>query len=342
MNDDDEDGGRRLIKRHDQFAKYLLDQPGIADAFLRERLPAAVSANLSDAVAVDRSESFVDAALRERRGDRVYSLGTRAGDPLLAWAVVEHKSQPDGNALPQLLTHVSGAAVKGAVRRVLPDGGVWMVPIPVFAIILYHGTRKWSLPTRLLDAYGVPEGMTEAGLLDFRYVLIDLETIADDDLSRHPDLQAGLLVLKYAGHDADPRETLERLLTIGAGAGLMVVMALVRYLFLAADSLDRAHLKMVLGRIVPEESEMIMSNALREYMAEARAEGVLVGEAKGKAEGKAEMLLRLLGRRFGPLPPETANRIRAASIEELDRWAETIFDARTLDAVFAEVRQPNH
>jgi hypothetical protein len=304
----------------------------------------------TDAAAVDRSESFVDAALRERRGDRVYSLGTRTGDPLLAWAVVEHKSQPDGNALPQLLTHVSGAAVKGAVRRVLPDGGVWMVPIPVFAIILYHGTRKWSLPTRLRDAYGVPDGMAEAGLLDFRYVLIDLETIADDELSRHPDLQAGLLMLKYAGHDADPRETLERLLTIGAGAGLLVIMALVRYLFLAADSLGRAQLKMVLGRIVPEESEMIMSNALREYMAEARAEGVILGKtegkaegkAEGRAEGKAEMLLRLLGRRFGTLPPETTEWIRAASVEELDRWAETIFDARTLDAVFAEVRQPNH
>jgi hypothetical protein len=50
MNDESEvdAGERRLIKRHDQFAKYLLDQPGIADAFLRERLPAAVSANLSD------------------------------------------------------------------------------------------------------------------------------------------------------------------------------------------------------------------------------------------------------------------------------------------------------
>ncbi|WP_158047485.1 Rpn family recombination-promoting nuclease/putative transposase [Skermanella pratensis] len=334
---DGEDGKRRLVSRHDQFAKYLLDQPGIADAFLWERLPPAVAANLSDAAAVDRSESFVDAALRERRGDRVYSLSTRIGDPLLTWALVEHKSTPHINSLPQLLTYVSGAAVRGAVRRVMQDGSIWMVPVPVYAIILYHGTRPWSLPTRLRDAYGVPGGMVEAGLLDFGYVLIDLETIADDELSRHPDLQAGLLVLKYASRDADPGETLERLLTIGAGAGLAVIVSVVRYLFSAAETLDRQHLKTILGGIVPEESEMIMSNALREVMAEARAEGAILGEAKGKAQGKAEMLLRQLGRRFGPVPEETAQRVRAASMDDLDRWAETIFDAPTLDAVFNDL-----
>ena len=39
-------GDRRLLRRHDQFAKMLLDQPGIADTFLRERLPAGVAALL--------------------------------------------------------------------------------------------------------------------------------------------------------------------------------------------------------------------------------------------------------------------------------------------------------
>ena len=41
--DTTEDGDRpRLIRRHDQFAKQLLDQSGLADIFLREWLPAAL------------------------------------------------------------------------------------------------------------------------------------------------------------------------------------------------------------------------------------------------------------------------------------------------------------
>jgi predicted transposase YdaD len=95
---------------------------------------------------------------------------------------------------------------------------------------------------------------------------------------------------------------------------------------------------------------MIMSNALREYMAEARAEGVRVGKAEGKvagkaegraegiAEGKAEMLLLQLTRRFGPPSSEATRRVRAASVEELDRWADTIIDAPSLDAVFNDLR----
>ncbi|QQP89171.1 DUF4351 domain-containing protein [Skermanella sp. TT6] len=140
-----------------------------------------------------------------------------------------------------------------------------------------------------------------------------------------------------AGRDADPPETLERLLTVGAEAGLAVIVSVVRYLFSAAETLDRQHLRTILGRIVPEESEMIMSNALREVMAEARAEGVILGEAKGEDRGKAEVLLRQLGQRFGAVPEEVAQRVRAASMDDLDRWAETIFDAPTLDAVFNDL-----
>ena len=335
---DDGGGGRRLIRQHDQFAKQLLDQPGVADAFLRERLPAAVAACLSDAPAVDRSESFIDAALRERRGDRLYALSTRNGDPLRVLVLCELKSAPDQGTFPQVLGYLGAAAVRGAVRRVLPDGTVLMVPVPVYAVVLYHGTRTWSLPTRLRDAYGMPAGLVDAGLLDFGYVLVDLGAIADHELSRHPELQAGLLVLKYAGRDADPQETLERLLSVAAGAGLTVVVSVVRYLFGAAETLDRERLRAMLARIVPKEDEMVVSIALREYLDEARAEALAVGRAEGRAEAKADMLLRQLARRFGPLPEGAVRRVRGASLKELDRWADDIFDAPTLEAMLGDCR----
>ena len=59
------------------------------------------------------------------------------------------------------------------------------------------------------------------------------------------------------------------------------------------------------------------------------------GRAEGKAEGRAETLLRQLQRRFAPLPPSIEPRLRSASLVELDRWADRILDATTLDAVFA-------
>jgi len=347
MTDDtDADGGRRLVRNHDQFAKQLLEQPGHADAFLRERLPQGVAARLTAAPAVDRSESFIDPLLGEHRGDRVFSLETDTGTPILVWTMIEHKSRPEPDGLIQTLTGLAGIAARGAVRRENPDRSVWRAPAPVFAVVLYHGARRWTLPMSLAEAYGLPAELVGAGLLDFRYTLVDLGTIPDAELSRHPPLQAGLLVLKYAVRDDDPMQTLERLVAAAAGAGLTEVVLVVRYLFKASEFADRTRLRQVLARILPGQEDEVMSTVAQELMAEGEAKGLVKGRAEGRAEGRVEgraegkvdILLRLLGRRFGPVAPEIAARVRAADAGQLDIWADRVLDAETLDAVFAETR----
>ena len=60
------------------------------------------------------------------------------------------------------------------------------------------------------------------------------------------------------------------------------------------------------------------------------------GIAKGKAEGRAEVLLKLLTLKFGPLPDGVAQRLQAASVDELDRWTERVLSAKSLAEVFAD------
>lgn len=68
-------------------------------------------------------------------------------------------------------------------------------------------------------------------------------------------------------------------------------------------------------------------NGMQKWLLQERTEG--------KIEGRAEVLLRLLRRRFGDLPTEIAQRVTIATIPDLDRWADRILDARSLDEVFA-------
>lgn len=63
-------------------------------------------------------------------------------------------------------------------------------------------------------------------------------------------------------------------------------------------------------------------------------EGKVEGKALGIAEGRAERLARLLQRRFGPLPGWVETRLREATPAPLDTWADRVFDATLLDAVF--------
>lgn len=58
------------------------------------------------------------------------------------------------------------------------------------------------------------------------------------------------------------------------------------------------------------------------------------GQAKGRAEGRAEMLVRLLTRKFGPLPDAAQTKITTASVQRLDEWADRLLTATTLDEIF--------
>jgi hypothetical protein len=63
-------------------------------------------------------------------------------------------------------------------------------------------------------------------------------------------------------------------------------------------------------------------------------EGFGKGRLEGETRGRAETLLRLMRRRFGTVPDAAVERVHAAGIEDLDRWADAVLDAPSLDAVF--------
>jgi hypothetical protein len=56
---------------------------------------------------------------------------------------------------------------------------------------------------------------------------------------------------------------------------------------------------------------------------------------QGYERGQRAVLLRLLARRFVAVPEPIAARIDRAGTEEIERWAERLLDAASLDDVFA-------
>jgi hypothetical protein len=56
--------------------------------------------------------------------------------------------------------------------------------------------------------------------------------------------------------------------------------------------------------------------------------------AQGRAEGESMLLCRLLVQKFGALDSATNQRLRAASTAELERWAERVLTATSLDEMF--------
>lgn len=73
--------------------------------------------------------------------------------------------------------------------------------------------------------------------------------------------------------------------------------------------------------------------------AEGREQGILQGMQQGmligEQKGELTVLQRQLTRRFGSLDAATSERLRNASSDELEHWADNFVDARTLDEVFS-------
>jgi flagellar biosynthesis/type III secretory pathway protein FliH len=71
-------------------------------------------------------------------------------------------------------------------------------------------------------------------------------------------------------------------------------------------------------------------------MEEGLQQGIQQGTERGERIGEAKVVERQLARRFGPLAAETRARLQAATLEQLDRWADRLLDAATLEEVFSD------
>ena len=88
------------------------------------------------------------------------------------------------------------------------------------------------------------------------------------------------------------------------------------------------------GEVMETIAQMLESRGMERGLQQGLREGRQEGRQEGMAQGERELLLRLLGRRFGELPMAVRERVTAVQTPELDRWAEQLLAAASLDEVF--------
>jgi predicted transposase YdaD len=63
---------------------------------------------------------------------------------------------------------------------------------------------------------------------------------------------------------------------------------------------------------------------------EGLEEGLQEGRQEGRQEGEVALLMRLLRKRFGELPPSVSDRLKLAQPAQLERWGDRLLEARSL------------
>jgi hypothetical protein len=111
--------------------------------------------------------------------------------------------------------------------------------------------------------------------------------------------------------------------------GQEALMRLLSFLMAVSD-VPQHRLVEVAAHIHESAEAMFVSTAEK-----LRREGFAEGKAEGQVEGSVGLLLRLLARRFGPLPEPVVARVKQGATADLELWADRVLTAATLYEVLA-------
>jgi|GEM_PF-1412391 len=332
---------------HDHLFKAVFSRPSEAASLLSAHLPPELVAAIQwDQLACLRA-SFEEADGTSPEADLLFSVplvgasGDSDGEPqeIEIAILFEHQSTPDDRMPLRLLGYMlrifESQLAERARRR----------PVPVVPIVLYHGERPWTAPTRFVDWLNLPP--VHARLLsdfipDFRHVLETRRPPRPDAYLGSDIVRFVRLVLDHGRTDAffpsfDAwAEVIVRIDQDADTQGVFPILATaVKYLYrVRADAAEP--LTEALERIGARGFKEIAMNTYEQAIEKGEKRGVQQ-ERELNLRTQRQLLIRLCTKRFGPIPPHALSLIDVATQEMLASCLETMFTAQTLDEVFADI-----
>jgi predicted transposase/invertase (TIGR01784 family) len=186
---------------HDAFFKDMMADSELAGQLIREHLPSSFTGLIADEAPELVPGSFVDDELRQHISDVLHRLKLKDGGAAYIYTLFEHKSQPDPMTPFQLLRYM-----EKIWSKLIRDGE--NLPLPtIIPLVIYHGERKWNVPTSFLEMQQELPGDMRKYQVNFAYELVDLSQMDDERMSDNPRLASFLLALKH-GRNSDVEDHL--------------------------------------------------------------------------------------------------------------------------------------
>ena len=318
---------------HDAFFRDAMSRRDVAADFLRQYLPAGVARHLDLETLTIAKDTFVSDDQARQYSDLLYEVKLHGRGDGLVYFLFEHKSFHDRFTALQLLRYM---AEIWELRRRQRKAATLPLIIPV---VVYHGRKRRS-PTRLADLVAAPDTQSAAYVPDFDISFQDFSPEADTQLKGSIELRLLCSCLRAKRpHQRSPRHgDLPPLRDLGDDAcALQWVATIYRYMAGTMDIEAEVVQDIAHRTLSTSKRDTVMTLAERLHQ-KGLMEGKLEGRLEGSLEGRQSVLQRLLAKRFGDsiLDIRLQERLRSATQEELDTWAERILDAATIDDIFTD------
>ena len=213
--------------------------------------------------------------------------------------------------------------VVGALERHDRDHPTSPLPLPVI-VLVSNAPRTWSAERALLESFDARLQALPELAPRLTMVVVDLPTLDDDALEAMalpPFATLALWALRDGRDKARVLRGFERWAPLlrdlaHSPAGAIPTAQLLHYFDAVTQGLTFAEIHAILDRVrIPEETVMTVAEELMN-------------------KGSARLLRKQLVLKFAEIPSHFEAKLAAASADELERYAERVLAATSIDAVF--------
>ncbi|MDQ0285390.1 hypothetical protein J2Z49_000491 [Desulfofundulus luciae] len=336
---------RQPHRSHDRGYRELLSSKRAFLELLKTFVHEEWAKDIDEDSLVRVEKSYILQDFSEKEADIVYRLKAKGND-VIFYILLELQSTVDYLMPFRLLLYM--VEIWRDIYNNTPEDERerkgFRLPV-IIPAVLYNGANNWTAALRFKEILAGYRQF-EKHVLDFRYVLFDVNRYDPEELYRAANLVASIFALDQKMSAEELVRRLWKLAGVLKNLGrdeFRQFAAWLSHVFKARlpgplrEKVDR-----IVSEVNPWEVEKMITNleiALEEMQQQAEMRGLIKGRAEGRAEAKQDAICKYLRRRFGDASAGLQEKVREmTSLEVLDGVMEELFAANTLEEAQAIIR----
>jgi predicted transposase/invertase (TIGR01784 family) len=309
---------------HDPSYRLLFSHPRMVEDLLRGFVHEDWLSWLDFTTLERVNGSFVTEGLKDRRNDVIWRVRWEEegeGGWFYLYLLMEFQSTPDPFMAVRLLVY-EGLLLQELIR----EGGLTAsdkLP-PILSIVFYNGRRPWKGPLDLQSLFAPVPSSLRRRLPQLEYFLLDENRVSREEKEQPSNVVATLVRMETADGEDFTHFAQELAVLLPREEQAELRRAFTAWM---VRVLRETHPGATIPLVEDLEEIPMLAERIREKhrkdLREQRQEGMLLGTR--------QTVLRLIERRFGPVPASVRARIESLSSQkELNKIADGILTAGSL------------